>query len=86
MLVVTVFDTNVHGLSDPVGPVGAATEAYRRLMKKHAERNNSRDDALGAQKVRSADGGASATGPGGLVASVGLDASLVESIGSQFVA
>ena len=72
-------------IADPVGPVGAATEAYRRLMKKHAERNNSRDDALGAQKVRSADGG-SATGPGGLAAGVGLDASLVESIGSQFVA
>jgi hypothetical protein len=49
--------------------VGAATEAYRRLKKKQSEKNR-KDDALGTKRMG--------------LAKVGLDASLVESIGTTF--
>lgn len=65
-----------------------STESYRRMMKKQADRNT-KDDALGAQKVKMVKQGGGAegvTGTGATAGSLGLDVSLVESLGSHFLA
>ena len=59
-----------------------STESYRRMVRKQADRNT-KDDALGAQKAKMfLQGG----GAEGVTGTLGLDASLVESLGSHFLA